>query len=179
MPNIWNVWRLQWAKIESTDYKFTENKVEAYNNNNLYFDQLFLTNVRCKVKDTVDFRGCPSLKNCDHAIKSVITINHIWMERLWNTLSNKSCFVSTWSNGKPTETRQCETDNGSLSELIGYQINCTNRISANFNPKRLVLKTMWSFFDVPIGCFAIFLSSKVIKILLICVTSETIVGDQI
>ena len=62
MPNIWNVWRLQWAKIESTDYKFTENKVEAYNNNNLYFDQLFLTNVRCKVKDTVDFRGCPSLQ---------------------------------------------------------------------------------------------------------------------
>ena len=34
---------------------------ETYNNN-LYFDLLFLTNVRRKVKDTVDFRGCPSLK---------------------------------------------------------------------------------------------------------------------
>ena len=34
---------------------------ETYNNN-LYFDLLFLTNVRRKVKDTVDFRGRPSLK---------------------------------------------------------------------------------------------------------------------
>ena len=44
-------------------------------------------------------------------------------------------------------------------------------------PERLVLRTVRGFFDILIGCFAIYLVSLLIKMLPIRTTSEAIGGD--
>ena len=46
----------------------------------------------------------------------------------------------------------------------------------NFNPDGLVFKTLWGFFFL-IGHFTIYVSSLLIKILLMCITLEVIAVD--
>ena len=72
-----------------------------------------------------------------------------------------------------SDIRQKEVISGATSRNGRCFFERINRVSNlpaqvkllhNFNFKRLVSKTVWGFFDIPIGCFAIFLSSSVIKI---------------
>ena len=78
-----------------------------------------------------------------------------------------------------SDIRQKEVISGATSRngrCFFERINQVSNLPAqvkllhNFNFKRLVSKTVCGFFDIPIGCFAIFLSSSVIKILPIRVT---------
>ena len=65
-------------------------------------------------------------------------------------------------------------------ERINRVSNRTAQIKLllSVNLKGLVFKSVCCFFDIPIGCLAIFLLSLVIKILPIHVTSDTIAGDE-
>ena len=87
-----------------------------------------------------------------------------------------------------SDIRQKEVISGATSRNGRCFFERINRVSNlpaqvkllhSFNLKRLVSKTVWGFFDIPIGCFAIFLSSSVIKILLIGVTPGDHCGRSI
>ena len=53
----------------------------------------------------------------------------------------------------------------------------TNDLLHNFNPEGLVFIPCGDFFNILIGCYALSLSSLLIKILPIRSTSEAIAGD--
>ena len=85
-----------------------------------------------------------------------------------------------------SDIRQKEVISGATSRNGRCFFERINRVSNlpaqvkllhNFNFKRSVSKTVWG--DIPIGCFAIFLSSSVIKILLIGVTPGDHCGRSI
>ena len=99
-------------------------------------------------------------------------------EFFWQSTNWKAC----------SDIRQKEVISGATSRNGRYFFERINRVSNlpaqvkllhSFNLKRLVSKTVWGFFDIPIGCFVIFLSSSVIKILLIGVTPGDHCGRSI
>ena len=75
---------------------------------------------------------------------------------------------------RSSPAQQVETDDVPLSELIGYQI-----YPHKWNFCTISILRGWSLIDIPIGCFAIFLSSSVIKILPIRVTPGDHCGRSI
>lgn len=66
-----------------------------------------------------------------------------------------------------------------FSERIHRFSNLTAQIKIlrNLNPEGLVFKTVWGSFDILIGCFVIYLSSLMIKILPIRIMLEAIEED--
>ena len=70
------------------------------------------------------------------------------------------------------QNRQCFSEENNLMLNLTAQIQFLH----NFNPEGLVFKTLWGFFFL-IGHFAIYVSSLLIKILLMCITLEVIAVD--
>lgn len=66
-----------------------------------------------------------------------------------------------------------------LFERINRISNITpqKKIQHNLNPDGLIFQTVWGFFDILFGFFAIYMLSLLIKMLPIRTTSEAIGGD--
>ena len=95
---------------------------------------------------------------------SVTTINYVSVAKLRNALSGKKTFLLAWSNRKPTEVQKFQLDDVSLRKS-GINTDRTIKFLHNSNPEGLLFKIVRGFFDIAICCFAIFLSSLLIKIL--------------
>ena len=95
---------------------------------------------------------------------SVTTINYVSVAKLWNALSGKKHSFLAWSNRKPTEVQKFQLDDVSLRKS-GINTDRTIKFLHNSNLEGLLFKIVRGFFDIAIFCFAIFLSSLLIKIL--------------
>ena len=76
------------------------------------------------------------------------------------------------NGGVKIQNRQCFFEENNLMLNLTAQIKFLH----NFNPEGLVFKTLWGFLFL-IGHFAVYVSSLLIKILLMCITLEVIAVD--